>query len=492
MVDSASTRKTFLSISLERVELSSVSEKSSPRIGVAYDVLHNGKVKAYFSYGKFFDIMKLGLPRGSFGGDYWHDCSYSLDNPDHTTIIPALVAGSTHYCAETGEAGGVHPGRFIENINLRQNPNGPGLPAIDANMKPVQQHEYVAGVDWAITPTLGFESRYSRKVLDETIEDIGITDDLGFYIGNPGSAFSQLLQRNTFDAVHNAIVPPQCPTCPAAPKAIRNYDGLEFRLTKRASDKWFGTLSYTYSRLNGNYPGLGSTFIADGNGGRHSPNNNRSFDQPQMQWDSHGKLIDGPLPTDRPHTFKAFGYYRLKWLGQETLIGATQSVFSGTPQTTCWPTIGTASSCQFVEGMGGWDNLSRTAIGDFVLDSVTHNKRSPMFTQADLTLSHEVKVSKTNEAMRLGFTANVSNLFNQRAVLVLQNNPLAGGSTTPLDPTTLSGFDFHSMITGWNYIAVANTPFNADANPQTLSARYGKPILFQGARAIRLQLKFTF
>src|SRR6185369_16332991 len=128
-------------------------EKLAPRIGVAYDVLHNGKVKAYFSYGKFFDIMKLGLPRGSFGGDYWHDCSYTIDNPDHTTILPAVVGG--HYCPADGSpASGALPGRFIENINLRQNPNGPGLPAIDANMKPVQQHEYVAGVDWAITPMI--------------------------------------------------------------------------------------------------------------------------------------------------------------------------------------------------------------------------------------------------------------------------------------------------------------------------------------------------
>jgi hypothetical protein len=44
-------------------------DKIAPRIGGAYDVLHNGKVKLYASYGKFFDIMKMGLARGSFGSD---------------------------------------------------------------------------------------------------------------------------------------------------------------------------------------------------------------------------------------------------------------------------------------------------------------------------------------------------------------------------------------------------------------------------------------
>src|SRR5207247_10005355 len=38
-------------------------DKIAPRIGGAYDLLHNGKVKRYASYGKSFDIMKLGLPR---------------------------------------------------------------------------------------------------------------------------------------------------------------------------------------------------------------------------------------------------------------------------------------------------------------------------------------------------------------------------------------------------------------------------------------------
>ena len=38
--------------------------------------------------------------------------------------------------------------------------------------------------------------------------------------------------------------------------AIRRYDGAEFRLVKRAGGKWFGSVSYTYSRLTGNYAGL--------------------------------------------------------------------------------------------------------------------------------------------------------------------------------------------------------------------------------------------
>src|SRR5205807_8871148 len=117
--------------------------------------------------------------------------------------------------------------------------------AIVPGLKPMQQHEMVFGADWAINPIYTLESRYSRKRLDRTIEDIGALQPGGeqFFIGNPG--FGAIADQSGI-----------CPTCAPQPKAIRNYDGLEFRLTRRASERWFGTVSYTYSRLYGNYSGL--------------------------------------------------------------------------------------------------------------------------------------------------------------------------------------------------------------------------------------------
>ena len=64
-------------------------QKVAPRLGGAFDVKGDGKLKLYASFGYFYDIMKYNLPRGSFGGDYWHDCVYALDTPDFTGILPA-------------------------------------------------------------------------------------------------------------------------------------------------------------------------------------------------------------------------------------------------------------------------------------------------------------------------------------------------------------------------------------------------------------------
>ena len=83
---------------------------------------------------------------------------------------------------------------------------------------------------------------------------------------------------------------------------------MEFRLSKAHSDHWFGMFSYTYSKLRGNYTGLTSSDIADGNGGRNAPNNSRSFDEPMFSWNAQGGSSSGLLPTDRPNAFKGYAY----------------------------------------------------------------------------------------------------------------------------------------------------------------------------------------
>ncbi len=46
-------------------------DKVAPRPGFAYDLKGDGKWKVFGSWGIFYDIFKLELPRGSFGGDHW-------------------------------------------------------------------------------------------------------------------------------------------------------------------------------------------------------------------------------------------------------------------------------------------------------------------------------------------------------------------------------------------------------------------------------------
>jgi hypothetical protein len=484
-------------------------DKIAPRIGGAYDVLHNGKVKAYASYGKFFDIMKLGLTRGSFGSDYWHQCVYALDTTNINSIVPTLTTGAG--CPATGPAPGV-TGRFIENVDFRATKADPRDPAIQPSMKPVQNHEFVAGVDWAISPTLTLETRYSMKRLDNTIEDMAITDSLGFYIGNPGSAFSDLLHRTTVipcvttpgftctaDADGNYLnTTPFCAECPQANlKATRRYDGMELRLTKRVGSRWYGSVQYTYSKLRGNYAGLTNTDPTDGGGGRHSPNNGRAFDIPTMSYTPSGKPDDGPLATDRPNTGKIFGYYRLPWFGQETLIGVSQLFYQGTPISACLPVVGTSSACQWAEGRGNMPRLVRNPDGSITQNGVVHDARTEPLFQTDLNLRHEFKLNKQRENLRLAFEATAQNLLNQHAAVGYYQFVIPTNLVTPTRPARFAGdpqVDWAKVMSGYNYVDALNGTgsFAGVQSPLVLASRLGMPQIFQGARNFRFAVRFIF
>ena len=65
------------------------ADKVAPRVGFAYDLRGNGRTKLFGSWGIFYDIFKLELPRGSYGGDKWTEYYYTLDTPDWTTPAAA-------------------------------------------------------------------------------------------------------------------------------------------------------------------------------------------------------------------------------------------------------------------------------------------------------------------------------------------------------------------------------------------------------------------
>ncbi len=69
-------------------------------------------------------------------------------------------------------------------------------------------------------------------------------------------------------------------------------------------------MNYIWSRLYGNYSGTASS---DEEGVRSDVNVNRYFDLPIAGFSASGGPDNGPLATDRPHVFKAFGSYSLNW-----------------------------------------------------------------------------------------------------------------------------------------------------------------------------------
>jgi hypothetical protein len=464
----------------------------------------------------FFDIMKLGLTRGSFGSDYWHECVYALDVLDYTTITPTLNSGAG--CPPAGQAPGVNA-PFIENVDLRATKADPRDPGVQGspfpNMKPVKSHEFVGGVDWSLTNTWVLETRYARKRLDMTIEDMSVTDNLGYYIGNPGSHYADILRRpisvQESDGSFFLTQTPLCAECPGAVAANRRYDSVEFRLSRRpGSSNWWGSASYSYSRLRGNYSGLTDTDITDGGGGRHSPNNGRAFDIPTMTYLPSGKQDDGPLGTDRPNTGKLYGGYKLHWFGQDTTFGFTQALYQGTPVSTCLGVLGIGnpdSACQWAEGRGNFVKLHRDAnTGDLVKDGVIQGYRTPSYYQTDGNIRHEIRFNDGDANRRLILEFYGFNLFNNHAPTAFDEWPFRTQHISPSRPVRVSdpahpsevidpGINWGLLMNGYDYMQAMNGtgPFaTANHTKLTLSSLYGLPRLYQSARQFRFSVRFAF
>ena len=101
-------------------------DKIAPRVGAAWDVFHDGRMKVFGSYGVLNDVMKLNLAISSFGGQYWQNCAYALMTPDYTNALNIAFDSNGRYCTgdTTGGAnfagGAVPPGLiFLENANER-------------------------------------------------------------------------------------------------------------------------------------------------------------------------------------------------------------------------------------------------------------------------------------------------------------------------------------------------------------------------------------
>jgi hypothetical protein len=190
------------------------------------------------------------------------------------------------------------------------------------------------------------------------------------------------------------------------------------------------------------------------------------------------------------------GFYRLKWWGQETTIGATQAAFQGSPISTCLSVIGSSSACSWAEGRGNFVKFSRAANGDFVRTGVVNNARTDPFFQTDLNLVHEIKVSKTHENYRLVFEGNALNLFNQHSAVAFNQIPFAS-AVMVISPTRAARFagdpqiDWNKVMRAYDYVSEINAEAKAGSN-LTLASRYGLPQIFQTARNFRLAVRFVF
>jgi outer membrane receptor protein involved in Fe transport len=435
-------------------------DKVAPRLGFAYDVLGDGRWKLSGSMGYFYDVLKYNLARGSFGGEFWVTHVYQLNSPNVLNLTKAnaglLGTEITSY----------------DNRTVPINAQGQ-LDGIDSNLKPYTSRNFNFALDHKLTSQLTASIRYVRKDLLKTIEDIGVLDSSGnevYLIGNPGFGQTRNDPTHTYDG--------KTPNGQEylVPKAVRQYNAVEFRLQGQIG-KLFLAPSYTWSRLYGNYSGLGNSDES----GRSNPDNNRSFDLPYYYFDASGsqKNVFGLLGTDRTHAFNLYSSYAYKNKLGSTVFGLVQVAESGTPDST---SIIYLSAPTYPYGRG---DLGRT----------------PFYTQTDIQISHTISIA---EKVKVRLEANVQNLFNQDAILSRdsQYNRSGAISATALPVSQFfAGYDPTKFISsGVPYNPIYGLPGSSYRNGggpgSTLSSAFSAALpgfeAYQSGRVFRLGMRVQF
>lgn len=419
-------------------------DKVAPRVGFAWDVMSDQKVKVYGSWGIYYDITKLEMPRGSFGGDKWLEYLWPVNTLDWVSLLASGNCTNSTNVASNNPCPGL--GAPQVTLDLRH-PTDP-REAIDPNLKPMEQEEFQLGADWQWTNTSVLGVRYVNKSLKNTIEDIGFlrtNPETGvreevYTTGNPGKGIV-------------AGDPDGAGPIPAQPEAIRDYEAIELTWNRRFAGNWSAHVAYTYSKLEGTYSGLASSDEF----GRADPNVSRAFDALHNAFDLAGNLTDGSLNTERPHQIDAQFIYRFGW---GTTVGVNQYYGSGTPISTQWNYVGVPF---FPFGRG---NAGTTED----------------LTQTDLLVTHPFKIGN----FTLEASVNVLNLFDEKAALLIDNNQFDGDLCDAADCDGSYDYFFGGGLDP-SVLAGTENPFYLKPNT---GVSFGNP--FQAARTIRLGLKFLF
>lgn len=467
----------------------SFSDKITPRLGAVYAFNEKTKVTAF--YGLFFDRFKLTLPRGSFGGDEFHDVFFEW--------FPGDTLASINRDLIFGPGGGPIPGgacplntltpvigrvRCDRDFRVASNSGGPltEVGGIDPNIKPFTQREITFTFQRELWKLYTFSARYTRKQVTHAIEDAGFPNSEGseyYIIGNPGEG----LYKEQADFFGTIALKPQ-----------RDYDALELRFDRKLSGDFYFKTSYTWSRLYGNYSGLASSDEE----GRTDPNVNRYFDQPHAGFvAATGGPDNGRLPTDRPHVFKFEGNYLLGWdkfglwKNNATDFGIVQFAQSGTVITS------------FVN----IDNISQ-----IVLNGRGDLGRTPTFTQTNLSATHTINFGRDGR-YTLKLDADILNLFNQYTVVNRGVNPSGQGGNiintanfgsidpaynllSPAEEAACGGSRQCELITAYRNFQQRGSPeLVADASDPTSATRnryYNLDAAYQTKRQVRYGIRFIF
>jgi hypothetical protein len=418
----------------------------APRFGVIWDVLGNGKSRAWANWSRYYERVPGDLAVRAFSNEVGISRQQFTDR-DLTTWDTGAV--------------------FTQGIDETNVVPGAKLPYVD---------ELSGGYAFEVSPNSAIEVRAIYRTQGRVLEDVQVNSAeaiLNFYYGTGYGYYPYDPFPGFTPAVFGSyeLGNPGTNQVPAGgdfPTPVRRYKALELIYTKRFSDNWSLFANYRFARLVGNYEGL---FRNDN--GQSDPNITSLYDFPNSPLMS-GQFAPGPLPTDVSHVLHVYPSYTF---ANKIRVGANFSWSSGVPRTSFlahpiyqndgeipgikpvyayWADPGSGNELRTTSNLG--DALAdpdRQPFGGPFLFSYTPVKRGNLGRTSDLvTLDLHADYPLQTGKTRINFMLDIFNVFQTQEVLTFVDTiELQAGVPDPdfLKPLTYQAPRSWRLAARWDF-----------------------------------------
>ena len=328
----------------------------APRVGVTVDPFGQGKMKAYYNYGRFFEYLPLDVAERSLSRE--QDFTAGRFAPQFTTCVSPV--SPTDRCAVINSFGTVNP--VLTGANLLTGAAGgtgsaisvfsQGGTPIVAGTKLGFLDEHVVGFETQLPRNFVFSVRYLDRDLKRVIEDLAVSSPeasieglpfFAYFIGNvsanldasinpiphlftpgttPPAACGGAGAIYVIDPVHDPRTGATLGAICYEPNPLagsigsdgiadgfvdpkHRYRAVEIEVNKRFADNWQLLANWRIASLKGNYEG----HLRNDNG-QTDPGISSLFDFTEGEFNLLGdQFASGPLNTDRRHVINIFGSY---------------------------------------------------------------------------------------------------------------------------------------------------------------------------------------
>jgi hypothetical protein len=256
----------------------------APRLSLVYDMNGDGRSKLFGFVGRYYDPIRNTM------SDFAGALTGPVDN-EQININGDWVTFRVRGGASTPDA------------------------LFAPSTKTPYTDEYMLGYSTTFGSSIGFSASVTHRATRDLLEDF----DLGVY-SNPNGSGTGIAGPNSlfylpYSYFGYTSKPNSNYVIGTLPGGERNYTGLELTLTKFKTDNWFGQVSYTFNKAEGNT----------------NSDSNADYQGDVLWLDPRAPNVYGKQAGNIPHQFKAYGSYEFDFGLQLSGVFNWNSGFLYTP-----------------------------------------------------------------------------------------------------------------------------------------------------------------